>query len=273
MIRRPFRFLLCLLAAAAAACRAKAPEQIPVIDVSLGDYFFHLPDTVPAGRVTFRLGAKGPHAHVMDVIRLEGGKTIKDVMAAGISVADSPWVKRLGGSVAAAEGGSASVTMNLTPGSYLLICYFGDDDHVPHFAKGMAAPFVVSGAASAAAPPTPDLDIALVDFDFNLSAPLSPGHHVIRVVNNAKQSHEVVISRLKDGFTPEQGRAWADSAAAKGPVPWEMVGGVGDLAPGDTIVMQADFKPGTYHLLCYFDDAASHKNHYELGMHKYLTVN
>ncbi len=272
MIRRPFSLLLSLLATAA-ACRAKAPEQIPVVDVSLGDYFFHLPDTVPAGRVTFRLAARGPHAHVMDVIRLEGGKTIKDVVAAGISVADSPWVKRLGGSVAAAEGGSASVTMNLAPGSYLLICYFGDDDHLPHFVKGMASPFVVTGTGSVAPAPASDLEIALVDFDFILSAPLTAGHHAIRVVNNAKQSHEVVIARLKDGFTPEQGRAWGDSAEPKGPVPWEPVGGVGDLAAGDTLVMQADFKPGTYRLLCYFGDEASHKNHYELGMHKYVTIN
>jgi hypothetical protein len=271
MNRDHLRFLICALALT--ACRAKAPERIPVIDVSLGDYFFHAPDTIPAGRVTFRLDAKGPHAHVMDVVRLEGGKTLKDVLAAGISVADSPWVKRLGGGVAAAEGQTTEVNMNLAPGSYLLICYFGDDDHVPHFAKGMAKPFLVTGAGSGAATPATDLEIALVDFDFALSAPLTAGHHGIRVVNSSHQRHEVVISRLKAGFTAEQGRAWADSAEAKGPIPWEMVGGVGDLAPGDTIVLQTEFRPGTYHLFCFFSDDASHKSHYELGMSKMVTIN
>jgi hypothetical protein len=82
----------------------------------------------------------------------------------------------------------------------------------------------------------------------------------------------MIIARLKDGYTIEQARAHDDSEAPKGPSPWERHGGVGDLSPGDTIVMNADFPKGTYQLYCYFQGKGETQNHYKSGMHKIITV-
>lgn len=274
MPRSPARFLICLLAAAAStACRAKAPEQIPVVDVALGDFFFHGPDTIPAGTVTFRLNVMGPHAHVMDLFLLTQDKRLKDLMAVGEDALDSSWVKPVGGGVSGTEGSSPSYTLQLVPGRYVMLCYFGDSLHVPHYAHGMVKEFIVAGPARSVAAVAPDLEVRTVDYDYTFSTPITAGHRTLRVINPMQQGHEMIMVRLKEGYTMEQARAWEDSTATKGPSPWERFGGVGDLSPGDTIVMSADFRPGTYNLYCYFKNKGNPKNHYDMGMNKYITVN
>jgi hypothetical protein len=49
-------------------------------------------------------------------------------------------------------------------------------------------------------------------------------------------------------------------------------GGVGDLAPGDRILMHTTFAPGTYRLSCYFQNKGESQNHAERGMQKVFTV-
>ena len=244
-----------------------------MIDYTLGDYFFQGPDTIPAGRVTFRLKLASEASHVMDLVRLEQGKRIGDLLAAGEDAYDSSWVKSVGGGVTSKAGTSPRYTLRLVPGVYVMLCYFSAPDHEPHFAKGMIREIMVTGPEQMAALPSPDLEVALVDYSFVVSTPITAGTRVIRVINTSGQAHEMILSRLKDGVTLEQAKARADSAEPKGPSPWENYGGVADLTPGDTTVMTATFTPGTYRMFCFFQGKDEKLNHAERGMMQMITVN
>ncbi len=261
-----------LLLGSSLACQPKPAPDVPVIEYTLGDYFFQGPDTVPAGTVTFRLKLASEASHVLDLVRLEQGKRIGDLMAAGEDAFDSSWVKSVGGGVTSKAGTSPTYTLRLVPGVYVMLCYFSAPDHQSHFAKGMVRELIVRGTAPSAAPPQPDLEVQLVSFGFGISAPVTAGTRIIRVVNPSDQPHEMIISRLKDGFTLEQAKARADSAEPKGLSPWENYGGVADLTPGDTTVMTAAFSPGTYRMFCFFQAAGEEKNHAERGMTRVFRV-
>jgi hypothetical protein len=153
-----------------------------------------------------------------------------------------------------------------------MLCYFSAPDHEPHFAKGMIKEVIVAGPARPAAAPRADLDVQLVDYGYVSSAPITEGVHVIRATNTSGQPHEMIISRLKDGYTLEQARARADSAEPKGPSPWENYGGVADLSPGDTTVMTATFTPGTYRMFCFFQAKGDSVNHAKRGMEQVFEV-
>jgi hypothetical protein len=266
-----------------AGCSAKPTDKTVVlasgtgppaiVDVALGDFFFQSADTIPAGKVLFRLNLKSTDAHVMDLVRLENGKRLADLLAAGEDAFDSTWVKFAGGGITSVSDTRPTYAVTLTPGVYVMLCYFTAPDHQPHFAKGMIKEVIVRPAEPVEAPAmTPDIDVQLVDFAFQVSKPLTAGVHTIRVTNPSAQAHEVVLSRLKDGVTLEQARARADSANPKGPPIWEAYGGVGDLAPGDTIVMTARFTPGHYQMRCMFQNKGETMNHSARGMQLSFTV-
>jgi len=270
MIRRAARVLvassLCL-----SACQTA--EELPVIDIGLGNYFYHGPDTIPAGRVSFRLHLTGPDGHVMDVVRLEGGKTIKDVLAAGIGVRDSAWVVRLGGGMSGPESSTPVYTATLTPGRYVLLCYFRDPDHLPHWVKGMIKQVIVTPSRRGAPATTPDLEVRMVDYAFQLSAPVKAGLRTIAVINPSVNPHEMIVARLKEGQQLAEALADPDYGHPTLQSPWQMIGGVGDLHPGDTIFMSASFPAGTYQLTCYFGTRGDSMSHFMRGMHQVFTVN
>lgn len=272
-MNRGYASALCclLIAGASSACRPR-PQAPVVIEYTLGDYYFQGPDTVPAGLVTFRIKLASEAAHVMDLIKLEHGKRLGDLMAAGESAYDSSWVRAVGGGVTSRASTAPLYTVQLTPGVYAMICYFSAPDHQPHFAKGMVKELVVRGEVPSAAPPQPDMEVQLVSFGFKVSAPLTAGMHTIRVTNTSEQAHEMIVSRLKDGFTLEQAKARADSAEPKGPSPWTNYGGVADLEPGASITMTAEFQRGTYRMFCYFKAEGEALNHAQRGMEQFFTV-
>ena len=74
------------VAAFAAACTTvdAAPAGAPAINVvavTAGDYFYQMPDTLPAGLTTFRLINQGTELHHIQAVRLDDGKTLHDLMA------------------------------------------------------------------------------------------------------------------------------------------------------------------------------------------------
>ena len=132
------RVLGCLvLLGCAMGCKGEpVAARTPAIEYTLGDYFFQGPDTVPAGRVTFRLKLASEAPHVLDLIRLEQGKRIGDLMAAGEDAYDSSWVKSVGGGVTSKAGTDPTYTLNLEPGLYVILCYFSAPDHAAALRQG-----------------------------------------------------------------------------------------------------------------------------------------
>jgi len=97
------------------------------IEVTLRDFSFDIPDTIKSGPLTYQVTNRGPQAHEMVFVKLNGGKTWKDVMAFLQSPQSAPLPGSVvGGMSALSPGETAWVTMNLVPGIYVVLCFLPD---------------------------------------------------------------------------------------------------------------------------------------------------
>jgi uncharacterized cupredoxin-like copper-binding protein len=181
-------------------------------------------------------------------------------------------VVKLGGIEGAAPGGTDSIVVVLAPGRYVLVCGIHSDDGKPHSGKGMLRVLVVRPyrSATAAEPSLPPADatIRLTEYDFTFSAPLRAGPQRLRVLNAGKQSHHLMLARLHPGVT----KAAVDRWNGKGTPPFDDVGGVAALDPGQANIWDVSLTPGDYLLSCMIGDAKDGRPHYEHGMERVVRV-
>ena len=262
-------FLLGPLALLLAAPAAAQNE----VEVIASDFSFQAPDELPAGPTTFRLVNRGPAIHHAQIMRLEDGKTLEDLLAAFQSHGPPPaWLKAVGGPNAPDPGAEAIGTVVLEPGNYAIVCFVDMPDHIPHFVKGMVRAFRVTPALvqASATEPRADATMTLSDYDFQLSAPLTAGRRTIRVENAGPQAHEVELVRLAPGKTAQDLMGWMQEM--QGPPPGSAIGGVAGLDPGRHASFTADLTPGEYVLICFIPDSKDGKPHLAHGMMKTITV-
>lgn len=249
-----------------------------VVTVTARDFAFDMPAILPAGLTTFRLRDHGKEQHQLSIVRLDSGRTAKEGLQALLAVGHGvrpAWLHPVGGPNAIGPGGAAEATLVLQPGSYLAFCEVPGPDTLPHFAKGMVKGFTVTASPRAAARPvvlpTPDLTLTLSDFAFTFSRPLTRGRHTVAVTNSSPQPHMVVFHRFPPGQGLKDLLEWAEDP--RGRVgPGEAVGGVTEIAPGQTVIMTGDFKPGHYGLICFTADRKDGRPHFAHGMQRELDV-
>lgn len=249
-----------------------APELLPgrIVDVKAGEFFFRAEDSIPEGLTSFRLeqvglvvarmhaGAKGRAlvadkgddtrgAHMLWVVRLDSGRTMKDLYeAAQAGQPTAAWAKQLGGPSFALPPRTSNITLDLEPGNYVLVCYIGSaraDRTRYHLLNGMSRPLTVTRSAKphlgfprhhATARITGD---GVVTF----SNALRRGSNVIRVENATDKSFEFKFQRMN---APITGKEFLAQGGADGPAtPW---GGLGDVPPNSTVMTTIDFEPGEY---------------------------
>ena len=110
--------------------------------------FLGLPRHLATGQITIKAINQGPSVHEMAVVRLDAGKTQGDVLARLRSShgQDGPpaWAHPVGGIDLLSPHQSAEVTLRLTPGYYLAICFMPDaKKQLPHVMEGMIGNFTV----------------------------------------------------------------------------------------------------------------------------------
>jgi hypothetical protein len=253
-----------------AAPAASAPE---ILTVTASDYKFDAPDEIPAGLVTIQLVNRGPSPHHVQLLRLTEGKTPGDFQAALQKGALPTWALPAGGPNPPEVGGTSEVRLPLEAGEYMMVCFIPDTAGVPHMAHGMVRSLRVTPAIEAAASiaaTTADVEMTLVDYDFKLSAPLTPGRHVVRVTNSAKQPHELVFVRLEPHKTPADFARWGEHQV--GPAPGTLHGGVSAIMPGTVADVSVDLPAGDYALICFVPDMKDGKAHYVHGMSKRIKI-
>jgi hypothetical protein len=236
------------------------------------DYAFDGPSETPAGPTRFTLTNRGKEAHHLVVVRIEGGRTYDSLLAA-LKKPELPprWAHPIGGPNGVSPALESEAEITLTPGAYAIVCFVPTANGVPHLAKGMIRPLTVTPSNRQASAAAPDLTMDLTDYDFKLSAPITAGTRVVRVVNAAAQLHEVVVVRLDKGKTMQDMFTW-EVSGRKGAAPGRYVGGMSPIAPGDTADFSLAFEPGSYALICFLPDAKDGKFHAMHGMLKTLTV-
>ena len=242
-----------------------------VVRVTGEDFKFDSPDVLPAGLTEFRFLNKGPSIHHMALLKLAGGKTADDLVAALAKPGPLPsWAKEMGGPNAPDPGLEANATLMLEPGNYAVIC-FVDLGGPPHFMKGMVRPLRVAPATGpSAAKPRVDVTATLVDYGFKLSSPIRPGKRTIRVHNAGPQPHEVELVQLAPGASVGDFMKWMETM--KGPPPGKALGGIAGLESGMSQYFSADFVPGSYALICFLPDKKDGKPHFVHGMTQQIEV-
>lgn len=130
--------------AAAGAPAAAAPS--PDVVLTLRDYRFDLSKPLARGRQTIEVRtAANTQPHEVELIRLAPGKTAEQMLAWLTKPEGPPPGQGLGGVAATVPGSTNYFTAELTPGSYLLICFLPDaKDGKPHFMHGMTQTVTVS---------------------------------------------------------------------------------------------------------------------------------
>ena len=249
-----------------------APGKPPVVRISGMDFSFDGPDVIPAGLTEFRFMNKGPSLHHLQILRLEGGKTVDDLRAALGNPGPPPaWVKVVGGPNAPAPGLESNATLMMEPGNYALIC-FVDIGGPPHFMKGMVRALRVAPSTNpAASTPNVDVTATLFDYGFKLSSPIQAGTRTIRVLNEGAQPHEIELVQLPPGVSVDDLLKWLGKM--EGPPPVKPLGGISGLDVGGSQYFTADFAPGNYALVCFLPDAKDGKPHFAHGMIQQITVN
>jgi len=209
-------------------------DGIRTVTVTAADYAFTAPDTIPAGLTEIRLLNRGSEMHHVFLIRLDGGKLMSDLFAEMKGEGPLPsWAKEVGGPNTPGPGGEATAIVRLKAGRYAMICVIPSPDGKPHVMKGMAKEITVAPATSntSAANIRIASTVTLVDYGFKFSQPLQAGRQTIRVVNQAGQSHELVLVRLAPGKSPADVLAWMEKM--EGPPPGAPIGGSTPMAQGE----------------------------------------
>jgi hypothetical protein len=247
---------------------AVAPNVVTIV---ANDFAYQVPAEIPAGLTTLAMVNQGSEPHHAQLIKLGAGKALADFLALGHGEPQPSWVSFVGGPNAADPGTTTSATSILEPGHYAIVCWIPSPDGVEHIAKGMAAEFDVVGRLDAQpVEPTADIVMTLADYGFQLSKPLTAGRHTIRVENEGRQGHEVVVVKLMAGKTPEDFVGWVENM--EGPPPGNLLGGVVDLDPGAHAFFDLDVEPGNYALICFLPDTKDGKPHFAHGMMKLVRV-
>lgn len=225
------------------------------------------PASARAGWTAVTLQNDGRQPHIMPMYFL-GNHTRAEAVAALASNQTPEWLQPVGGVGFATPFSNGTVVLNLTQGSYLVVCFFGG-----HHAQGMYRVLnVTAGTGNATAQePRADVTIEMKDFSFNVPN-VTAGRKVVRVVNNGTQPHEAPLVLLVGNATIENFTAAVESPGPT-PPPGSGVGGVNVLAPGASAYAIVDFQAGRdYGLVCFVEDPASHKPHVALGMMEQFRV-
>jgi len=269
--------------AGGAASKASFDPATHVAVIHTKDFAFDAPDSVTAGWTSFHMINDGPGMHHVQFVRLDSGKTAQDVVPAidAVLAGKGPppaWLTFVAGPNASNPGSESDAVVNLQAGNYAIVCLVDIPGHVPHLDKGMLHALKVTAASGTpAAEPTADVTVALSDYKFETTGPVTTaGTHTVKVTNAGPQPHEIEIIRFAPGKTMKDLGEFVAAAMGPnppaGPPPIDLIGGTSAGLPKSVSYFTANLTPGKYAMLCFIGDAKDGKPHMEHGMVKEFEV-
>ncbi len=122
----------------------------PLADATITqrDFAFDAPDTIAAGTRTLEVRNIGAQSHELHLAKLDPGHTLQDVLEAvqqsGPDTPPPPWAHDVTSVDGQGPGLTQWVTLNLTPGTYAMLCFMPDvNTGMPHALEGMVGTFAV----------------------------------------------------------------------------------------------------------------------------------
>lgn len=123
-----------------------APEPTADMTVTMVDFSFAPGSDFSAGQHVLKFVNDGMQPHEFELVRLGEGKTMEDLAHWGETFEGDLPGSSLGGVAPIHPGGVAYVSLDLTPGNYVALCFVPDPNNhnMPHLAEGMVLPFTIS---------------------------------------------------------------------------------------------------------------------------------
>lgn len=176
------------------------------------------------------------------------------------------------GSVGPGGASEADAVVDLMAGNYVFMCFIANDQG-PHVAQGMIQPLTVTGSQAGSSPPTPDGEVELVDYGFDLPDDVS-GSDALTITNGADvEVHEMNVLVPQEGVGTEEVLAFfAAEGGPAGPPPFSAVGGMQALMPGASQALQLGLDPGRYILVCLIPSPSDGVPHAAKGMIQEVTI-
>lgn len=266
----------CGQSAAPAPASTPTPSPVPPAELAVdaADGTITGPDTVAAGWIKLSATNLKPRANCGLFVRLNDNVT-PSAFTEAIKGGPTPQVQAMvsfEGSVPFA--GPSELYLRARPGQHAYVCFVPSAGGPP--AAKLKVVTVTTAADKPAAEPQSELAVTERDFAFEFPSEVKSGPRTVKVVNAGLQSHEMPIVKLAPGKTVADVLAALSAPRVPGQPPptppYEVVAGIGPLAPGGAAIFTLDLKPGTYHALCFIPDPGTHKAHMALGMVQEITV-
>ncbi|MGB8384189.1 MAG: hypothetical protein WCG47_23605 [Dermatophilaceae bacterium] len=286
-------------AATAASADPSGPPGDPLTVQVVGDGSHVSIDRarVPAGQVRFDVSSTNPtpgSGSQITLLRLQPGVSFKqfnadlahefahDSATAAKGTRELTRDARFFGLADVAPGTPATVTENLSPGTYYL---FDSGNNTSTGAPAKTRLTVVrdqhngDGPDDAAAAALADdngrmASVRLTSADTFVVRGQLPARGSVRVTNVSDTLHFMSMERVKPGTTDADVQAFFDSQT-QGPPPFGVDGpsvGADVQSPGRSLTLSYDLPPGTYVLLCFVADDKTGMPHAFMGMHKVVTL-
>jgi hypothetical protein len=254
---------------------------------------FEGPNEIPSGWVTIHFENLSGMIHFALIDRLPPGVTIEmmasevaapfqqgmdhlnagNAEAAGQAFAALPeWMAEivyLGGPGLLSAGKSASATVFLEPGHYMLECYIKTDgifhSYNPQPGQlGMVHELIVTAAPGGAPEPDANVTLAISSAGFEiLDGEFRPGWNTVLAQFQDQQvypnfvGHDAHVFRVDEDTDLDavaRWMDWRDPVGFETPAPAVFVGGVNDMPAGATTYFSVDLEPGDYALIAEVPD-------------------
>jgi hypothetical protein len=242
------------------------------------------PSKIRAGVVTLTLVNAGDYPHDAQILRVTGNHPVEETIAKTISAKPgSPipaWVTDGAGTGSVEPGERATVTQILRPGEYYLLDSETGPGTTPgpnanlHAKNGGVATFEVVGMPQGALPPTHGR-ITADEYSFTTEG-VEPGKNRLTFENAGRQLHHLIALPYRGDATFEDvvNELMGTRDPESGPIPLnqELGQGTAVIDGGQEQIVEMNFKPGKYALVCYITDREGGPPHVARGMINELVV-
>jgi uncharacterized cupredoxin-like copper-binding protein len=198
------------------------------LTVTAGEYTYKLSGKPQPGNIELTFKNTGIEYHMLGLVALKPGVTVKQLSKALMSDDDSAGDKLVKGSgeVSPLPGflgpnRSTTTIVNLKAGHYGMFCYIPAPDGRPHLAHGMVGLFDVAGSKSSYQPPTDGVaKVTLTDTAITLPPNGLPKRAWVKVTNSSKVARSLVLAEyLTPDATFESADAYFNEFFENGTLP------------------------------------------------------
>jgi plastocyanin len=273
--------LTALVGGLSACGKDSKPVALTVKATSSGGKFaFDMPKQIDGGVVALTLDNADTQPHELGLIRVKPGTSQSDVadqvLGSGDGAPIPDFAIDAGGVGFAAPSRKVTATQDLTPGTYVYFCTFGDGAAV-HYKNGMLGTVTVKGTKGKGGLPDSVESITAKEYGFT-TATLKSGTNKLLFKNDGpKQLHHAQLFPITAGSSFDDVKAFFNSNAppsGNAPPPLDLEKGVGTtvLGPGQQQVVDVTLTKGKYAVVCFLNDRAGGPPHFTKGMLQEVTV-